>query len=117
MTQEERKNIEHALLHMRANKIADYDKPVHGGGWYAGNREHFVERHRKAIAMFQDMLDEEYMTMEQKIERARKYVDSLPLYKARKSGDQRWKDEHGRVYAPDGMYLIDGPAYDEQEGK
>ena len=58
MTQEERKNIEHALLHLGANKIADYETPGHGvgGGWYAGNREHFVERHRKAIAMFQDML-------------------------------------------------------------
>jgi len=56
MTPEERKNIEHALLHLKANKIADDDKPVHGGGWYSGNREHFVERHRKAIAMFLDML-------------------------------------------------------------
>jgi len=61
VTQDKRKNIEHALLHLRANKIADEQKPGHGvgGGWYAGNKELFVERHRKAIAMFQDMLDKE----------------------------------------------------------
>jgi hypothetical protein len=118
MTQEERKNIEHALLHLRANGIADYDKPgpCVSGGWYAGNREHFVERHRKAITMFQDMLDEEDMTIEQKIARHKAYVDSLPLYEDRKRGDERWKDEHGHVYAYDKMYLIDGPAY-EQKGE
>ena len=59
--------------------------------------------------MTQEELDEH-------IERLKEFVHSLPLEKDRKYWNHKWKDEAGRVYAVDGMYLIDGPEY-EKKGK
>ena len=53
--QDERASIAHALLHLEANKIADDDYPGYGG-WYCGNREQFVIRHKKAVAMMRSFL-------------------------------------------------------------
>ncbi len=42
-------------MHLETNKIADDD--YHGqGGWYCGNREHFVKRHKKAVALMRSLL-------------------------------------------------------------
>ena len=46
---DEKASIAHALMHLETNKIADDDYPGHSG-WYCGNREQFVERHKKAVA-------------------------------------------------------------------
>ena len=53
--QDERASIAHALMHLEANKIADDDYPGYGG-WYCGNREQFVIRHKKAVAMMRSFL-------------------------------------------------------------
>ena len=54
LSREERSNIAHALLHLRANKITD---PAYPGGWYCGNREKFISRHVKAIAFLESLLE------------------------------------------------------------
>ena len=55
MTKEERKNYEHALYHLKANKI--HVPYLVCGGWYYGNKTHFIKRHIKAIEMFEKMLE------------------------------------------------------------
>jgi len=50
-------SLSHALLHLRANKITE--PSPYGGGWYSGNRKHFVARHLKAIALLEKMLAKE----------------------------------------------------------
>lgn len=47
--------IAHALDHLNANKIASTDYEGHSG-WYQGNREQFITRHKKAIALLESML-------------------------------------------------------------
>lgn len=54
---DEKKSIAHALAHLRKNGIADDDYPGYAG-WYSGVREHFVKRHRKAIALMESLLKE-----------------------------------------------------------
>lgn len=52
---DDKASIAHALMHLETNKIADDD--YHGqGGWYCGNREHFVKRHKKAVALMRSLL-------------------------------------------------------------
>ena len=53
LTREQRANLAHALMHLEANAIADERC---WGGWHVGNREQFVKRHRKAIAMLHQLL-------------------------------------------------------------
>jgi hypothetical protein len=50
---DERASIAHALNHLETNKIADDD---YSGGWYCGNRERFVKRHKKAVALMRSLL-------------------------------------------------------------
>ena len=52
-SREERANLAHALMHLEANKIADASAY---GGWYCGNREQFVKRHKKAVALMRSLL-------------------------------------------------------------
>ena len=55
LTKEQRKNLEHALMHLLDNRIAelcDYD------GWFVGNKDYFIRRHKKAIKMLEDWLEE-----------------------------------------------------------
>jgi len=54
-TRDERASIAHALMHLEQNKIADDDYPGHSG-WYCGNREQFVKRHKKAVALMRLLL-------------------------------------------------------------
>jgi hypothetical protein len=42
-------------MHLEANKIADDDFPGYSG-WYCGNREQFVKRHKKAVALMRSLL-------------------------------------------------------------
>lgn len=51
---DERANIEHALCHLEANKIADASAY---GGWYCGNKEQFIKRHVKSIALMRSLLN------------------------------------------------------------
>jgi hypothetical protein len=44
--------IAHALDHLLANKIAEDGH----SGWYSGNREQFLGRHKKSIALLQGFL-------------------------------------------------------------
>jgi len=48
-------SIAHALMHLETNKIADDDYPGYGG-WYCGDREQFVKRHKKAVALMRSLL-------------------------------------------------------------
>jgi len=50
LTKEQLRNIEHALMHLKNNGIAD---PKSGGydGWFVGNKDYFIRRHKKAIEM------------------------------------------------------------------
>ena len=52
---DEKSSIAHALTHLKANHIADKDYSGNGG-WYLGNREQFVKRHEKAIALLESLL-------------------------------------------------------------
>lgn len=52
---DDKASIAHALMHLETNKIADDDYPGHSG-WYCGNREQFVERHKKAVALMRSLL-------------------------------------------------------------
>jgi hypothetical protein len=45
--------IEHALDHLKANKIAEENS---SSGWYRGNRDQFVKRHKKALAVLRGFL-------------------------------------------------------------
>jgi hypothetical protein len=42
-------------MHLETNKIADDDYPGHSG-WYCGNREQFVKRHKKAVVLMRSLL-------------------------------------------------------------
>jgi hypothetical protein len=55
LKRDDKASIAHALMHLEKNKIADDDYPGHSG-WYCGNREQFVNRHKKAIALLQSFL-------------------------------------------------------------
>ena len=52
---DDKASIAHALMHLETNKIADDDYPGHSG-WYCGNREQFMERHKKAVALMRSLL-------------------------------------------------------------
>ena len=54
LTIEERKNISHALDHLLANKVDDASV---FSGWYQGNKENFIKRHKKAKAFLQSLLE------------------------------------------------------------
>lgn len=54
---DDKASIAHALMHLEANKIADDNFGYPGySGWYCGNREQFVKRHKKAIALMRSLL-------------------------------------------------------------
>jgi len=58
MTKKEKlANLAHALYHINANHIADDDRR-YGSAWYCGNREQFVERHKKAKAYLEQLIEE-----------------------------------------------------------
>ena len=50
---DERASLAHALMHLEDNDIAD---TATYGGWYCGNRDQFIKRHIKAIALVQSLL-------------------------------------------------------------
>ena len=49
---EEKKNLEHALKHLKANKIHEDEN-----GWYTGNKCSFIRRHVRAIGMLEMWLE------------------------------------------------------------
>ena len=54
---DDKASIAHALMHLETNKIADDNFGYPGySGWYCGNREQFVKRHKKAIALMRSLL-------------------------------------------------------------
>lgn len=55
LNRDDRASIAHALMHLEANKIADDNYPGYGG-WYSGNREQFVKRHKKAAALLRSLI-------------------------------------------------------------
>ena len=52
---DDKASIAHALMHLETNKIADDDYFGYSG-WYCGNREQFVKRHKKAVALMRSLL-------------------------------------------------------------
>jgi hypothetical protein len=55
LNRDERASIAHALMHLMTNKIADDDYKGNSG-WYCGNREQFVKRHKKSVALMRSLL-------------------------------------------------------------
>ena len=55
LSKDEKASLKHALMHLEANKIADGDYYIHG--WYCGNKEQFVERHKKALALLRSLCE------------------------------------------------------------
>jgi hypothetical protein len=53
-TQEQKRNLAHALMHLEDN---DIHEPDGHRGWYIGVRRHFESRHVKAIGMIREWLD------------------------------------------------------------
>lgn len=53
-SRDEKSSLAHALDHVLVNKIAD-DGCLQSG-WYCGNREQFVARHKKSIAFLRSLL-------------------------------------------------------------
>ena len=51
--------LRHALLHLRANHIADEPYNPVRGGWYCGDRESFIRHHRKAVKLIKKLLETE----------------------------------------------------------
>jgi len=49
-SRDEKSLIAHALMHITHNRIDS------GDGWYCGNREQFVKRHKKAVELMQSFL-------------------------------------------------------------
>ena len=62
-TPEEMACIEHALYHLRANKIADDNHPH--TGWYCGKRGQFVKRHKKALIVLEGFLRDKSTNQQQ----------------------------------------------------
>jgi len=56
LNRDERASIAHALMHLMTNKIADDDYKGNSG-WYCGNREQFVKRHKKSVALMRSLLE------------------------------------------------------------
>jgi len=52
MTKDEIASLHHALIHLKANKIAEPGS----SGWYSGDRRAFILRHRKAIALLRSLI-------------------------------------------------------------
>jgi hypothetical protein len=55
LNRDKKSSIAHALMHLESNHIADDEYQGHSG-WYCGNREQFVNRHKKAIALLRSFL-------------------------------------------------------------
>jgi hypothetical protein len=53
---DEKANIAHAIMHLEANEIT---APNLHSGWYCGNKEYFITRHKRAIAFMQSLLTQE----------------------------------------------------------
>jgi hypothetical protein len=53
LNRDAKSSIAHALMHLQSNHIADDE---YHSGWYCGNREQFVNRHKKAIALLMSFL-------------------------------------------------------------
>ena len=51
----ERRFIAHALDHLNQNKIAS-EEYAGCGGWYLGNRDSFVKRHKRTIEFLESLL-------------------------------------------------------------
>lgn len=51
----ERILIAHALDHLNQNKIANEDYGDYEG-WYQGNRDSFIKRHKQTIEFFESLL-------------------------------------------------------------
>jgi hypothetical protein len=49
----ERRFIAHALDHLNQNKIANEGY----GGWYMGNRDSFIKRHKQTIEFLESLLE------------------------------------------------------------
>lgn len=55
LNRDKKLSIAHALMHLESNHIAD-DEYQGDSGWYCGNREQFVNLHKKAIALLRSFL-------------------------------------------------------------
>ncbi len=57
LNRDEKASIRHALMHVEANNI---HKSEHiNGSWYCGNKEQFVARHIKALALLRSLCEGE----------------------------------------------------------
>ena len=54
LSKDEKASIRHALMHMEVNKILE---PEEYSGWYCGNKEQFVKRHKKALALLRALAE------------------------------------------------------------
>jgi hypothetical protein len=55
LSRDDKASIRHALMHVEANNI---HKSEHiNGSWYCGNKEQFVTRHKKALALLRALAE------------------------------------------------------------
>ena len=54
LNRDDRSSIRHALMHVEVNKILD---PTSYKGWYCGNKEQFIARHKKALALLRSLCE------------------------------------------------------------
>ena len=55
LNKDEKASLKHALMHVESNKI---HKSEHiSGSWYCGNKEQFVTRHKKALALLRSLCE------------------------------------------------------------
>ena len=57
LTRDEKASIRHALIHVEANNI--HKSETFSGSWYCGNKEQFVKRHIKALALLRSLCEGE----------------------------------------------------------
>ena len=59
LTREEKRNLQHALEHVENNEIhKQWALQFSFDSYYTGNKEHFIKRHEKTIAMLHRWLEE-----------------------------------------------------------
>jgi hypothetical protein len=55
LNRDEKASIRHALMHVENNRVHEEENLF--GGWYCGNREQFVKRHIKALALLRALAE------------------------------------------------------------
>jgi hypothetical protein len=57
LNRDEKASIRHALMHLESNNI--HKSETFSGSWYCGNKEQFIRRHIKALALIRSLCEGE----------------------------------------------------------